>query len=366
MAEKTPPQPNGAARARRPGSMDVAKLAGVSQKTVSRVLNGEPYVKEEVRTRVLAAVEELGYRPNNVARALNSGRTRRIGLVALGTALYGPASLLIALERATRSTGYSFSVVNTVEEDPGGVAGAVDHLIDQGVDGIVLSEPIDEGHDTPLKIDVPVLSFGRFPGLQADTVLITGGDGVTAGRLATEHLLSLGHRTVWHVAGPQRWWAARDRLEGWRQALAAAGAPEPPVLQGDWSPASGYEAGLRLAQDPDVTAVFLANDDMSIGLMRAFAEAGLSVPGDISIVGFDDIPSAAYLSPPLTTIPQDFDTFAARGLANLVQEIEAPTGAHSHEPDPLSLRLIVRQSTAIAPSRRRSVRGRRSHPTPKK
>jgi DNA-binding LacI/PurR family transcriptional regulator len=366
MADQTPPQPTGAARTRRPGSTDVARLAGVSQKTVSRVLNGEPYVKEEVRDRVLRAVEELGYRRNNVARALISGRTQRIGLISLGTALYGPSTLLVALERATRSTGYSLSVVNTIEGDPGGVAGAIGHLIEQGVDGIVLSEPIDEGDDTPLKIDLPVLSFGRFPGLEAQPILTTGGDGVAAGRTATEHLLSLGHRTVWHIAGPQRWWAARDRLEGWRQALAAAGAPETPILEGDWTPASGYEAGRKLAADPDVTAIFVANDDMSIGLMRALTEAGISVPDQISIVGFDDIPSAEYLSPPLTTIPQDFDAFAASGLARLVQEIAAPTGAHSPEPDPLAFRLVVRKSTAIPPSTRRRVSARRSPRTPKK
>ena len=366
MADETPPQATGAARARRPGSTDVARLAGVSQKTVSRVLNDEPYVKEEVRQRVLAAVQELGYRRNNVARALNSGRTQRIGVISLGTALFGPSSLLMALERATRSTGYSLSVVNTIEGDPSGVAGAVDRLIEQGVDGIVLSEPIDEGQDTPLKIDLPVLTFGRFPGLEAQPILTTGGDGVEAGRAATEHLLSLGHRTVWHVAGPDQWWAARDRLEGWRQALAAAGAPEPPLLEGDWTPASGYEAGRELAASPDVTAVFVANDDMSIGVMRALTEVGITVPDEISIVGFDDIPSAAYLSPPLTTIPQDFDVFAARGLAKLVQEIEAPTGAHSQESEPPSLQLIVRQSTAIPPTTPRRVPGRRSRRTPKK
>jgi DNA-binding LacI/PurR family transcriptional regulator len=138
------------------------------------------------------------------------------------------------------------------------------------------------------------------------------------------------------------------------------------VLEGDWSPASGYEAGLELARNPDVTAVFVANDDMSIGMMRALAEAGIRVPDDISIVGFDDIPSAAYLSPPLTTMPQDFDAFAASGLANLVQEIEAPIGAHSPEPDPHSLQLIVRQSTAAPPSTPRKVRGRRSRPAPKR
>ncbi len=254
---------SGSGRSRRPGSTDVARLAGVSQKTVSRVLNGEPYVKEEVRLRVQAAMRELGYRRNDAARALNSGKTRRIGVVCLGTAFFGPSTQLVAIERALRSTGYSLTIVNTLEGDTGGVAGAVDHLLEQGVDGIILSEPIDEGDDQPIDLDIPVLSFGRFPGLSARPMITTGGDGVGAGRSATEHLLGLGHRTVWHVAGPQRWWAARDRLEGWRQALADAGAPEPPVLEGDWLPASGYAAGRELAANDEVTAIFVANDDMS-------------------------------------------------------------------------------------------------------
>src|SRR5919112_2581173 len=131
------------ARQRRPAGTDVAHRAGVSQKTVSRVMNGEPYVTEEVRLRVLAAARELGYRRNNVARALNSGRTHRIGVVSLGTALWGPATLLMAAERAARSTGYAVSLVNTFEDDPEGVVGAIEALLEQGVDGIVLSEPID-------------------------------------------------------------------------------------------------------------------------------------------------------------------------------------------------------------------------------
>ncbi|TDO47329.1 DNA-binding LacI/PurR family transcriptional regulator [Kribbella sp. VKM Ac-2527] len=339
------PAPEGG-RTRRPGSTDVAKLAGVSQKTVSRVLNDEPYVKEEVRLRVLAAVRELGYRRNESARALNSGRTRRIGVVSLGTALFGPSTQLVSIERALRSTGYSMSVVNTFEGDAGGVAGAVDHLLEQGVDGIILSEPIDEGAGKPIKLDIPVLSFGDFPGLSARPILITGGDNVTAGRAATEHLLELGHRTVWHIAGPQRWWAARDRLEGWRQALAAAGAQEPPLLEGDWSPASGYQAGRELAANDEVTAIFAANDDMAIGVLRALTEAGRTVPGDVSIVGFDDIPAAEYLNPPLTTIPQNFDQYVERGIAKLVKEIEEPTGDRSPTPEPPSLRPIIRQSTA--------------------
>jgi DNA-binding LacI/PurR family transcriptional regulator len=312
MTVAKPGSEDGRAR-RRPGSTDVARLAGVSQKTVSRVVNGEPYVKEEVRLRVQAAMRELGYRRNDAARALNSGRTQRIGVVCLGTALFGPATQLVAIERALRTTGYSVSIVNTLEGDT--VADAIEHLLVQGVDGIILSEPI--------------------------------------GRAATEHLLGLGHRTVWHVAGPHRWWAARERMAGWRQALADAGAPEPPVLEGDWLPASGYAAGQQLAADDDVTAIFVANDDMAIGVLRALTEAGRSVPEDVSIVGFDDIPTAAFLTPPLTTVPQDFDLHVARGIANLVKEIESPTGDRSPAPERPSLRLVIRHSTAAPPERHR-------------
>jgi DNA-binding LacI/PurR family transcriptional regulator len=331
-------------RPRRPAGTDVAHRAGVSQKTVSRVMNDEPYVTEEVRLRVLAAARELGYRRNNVARALTSGRTRRIGVVSLGSPLYGPASMLIELERAARSTGYSLSIVTTFEGDPHGVAGAIDSLLTEGVDGIVLSEPIDEGENIRLDVDIPVLSLGRFPGLAGPRVVITGVEGAAAGRVATEHLLGLGHRTVWHVAGPQRWWSARDRRDGWRSALHAAGIAEPPSIEGDWSPASGYAAGTRLARNPDVTAVFVANDDMAIGVMRAFAEAGRRVPEDVSVVGLDDIPTAAYLSPPLTTVRQDFGNLARDGLERLVRQIEDDAGRDTAgTPQPVC--LIVRRST---------------------
>jgi DNA-binding LacI/PurR family transcriptional regulator len=331
-------------RPRRPAGTDVAHRAGVSQKTVSRVMNDEPYVTEEVRLRVLAAARELGYRRNNVARALTSGRTRRIGVVSLGSPLYGPASMLIELERAARSTGYSLSIVTTFEGDPHGVAGAIDSLLTEGVDGIVLSEPIDEGENIRLDVDIPVLSLGRFPGLAGPRVVITGVEGAAAGRVATEHLLGLGHRTVWHVAGPQRWWSARDRRDGWRSALHAAGIAEPPSIEGDWSPASGYAAGTRLARNPDVTAVFVANDDMAIGVMRAFAVAGRRVPEDVSVVGLDDIPTAAYLSPPLTTVRQDFGNLARDGLERLVRQIEDDAGRDTTgTPQPVC--LIVRRST---------------------
>ncbi|GAA2211709.1 LacI family DNA-binding transcriptional regulator [Nonomuraea monospora] len=329
-------------RRRPPGSTDVARLAGVSQKTVSRVMNGEPYVSDEIRRRVLAAARELGYRRNTAARALNLGRFHRIGVVSLGSALYGPASQLIELERRARAIGYAFSVVNTLEDDDGGVARAVETLLEQGVDGIVLSEPIDVG-ELRVEPGVPVLSLGPMPGLTGPDAIINSPSNVDAGREATEHLLALGHPTVRHVAGPWRWWAARERVRGWREALAAAGAPEPPMLAGDWSPASGYAAGRELAADPRVTAVFVANDDMAIGVLRALAEAGRAVPGEVSVIGMDDIPAAAYLSPPLTTIRQDFAASVAQGLALLVERIEGRSGT----PVPLlpTTHLVKRQST---------------------
>jgi len=330
-----------------PRSVDVAQLAGVSQKTVSRVFNGERYVSAEVRERVLEAAARLGYRINSAARALASGRTRAIGVVTLGTALYGPASLLMGVERAVRDMGYALRVVNTMEGDPAGIAGAVEVLLEQGVDGIVISEPIDEG-EFSLSSDVPLLVLGAPTAFAGPRVVSAGVNAELLARVATEHLLDIGHRTVHHLAGPQRWFSARDRLVGWRAALAAHGAAEPPVVEGDWSAASGYAAGRELATDSDVTAVFAANDDMAIGLIRALAEAGRSVPDDVSVVGFDDIPVAAYVTPPLTTVRQPFDSVAQRGLKRLVHAIENPHSDLLPPSDP-PVDLVVRSSTAPPP-----------------
>ncbi|MFF4117126.1 LacI family DNA-binding transcriptional regulator [Streptomyces sp. NPDC001714] len=341
-----------------PRSVDVARLAGVSQKTVSRVMNDEPYVSADVRRRVLAAAEELGYRSNNAARALASGRTRSIGVVTLGTALYGPASLLMGIERAVRDSGYALRVVNTMEGETAGIAGAVDTLLDQGVDGIVISEPIDEeaGADLSSRVDVPVLVLGAPPPFAAPHVVTAGIVSSQMARAATEHLLELGHSTVHHLAGPQRWYSARDRLDGWRSALAARGLVPPPVVEGDWSAASGHAAGRKLAADPGVTAVFAANDDMAIGLIRALTEAGRRVPDDVSVVGFDDIPVAAYVTPPLTTVRQPFDAMAHDGLKLLVHAIESPQAEPLPMTDP-PVELVVR-SSASAPPRRHEIPGR--------
>jgi DNA-binding LacI/PurR family transcriptional regulator len=330
---------------RRPGGTDVARLAGVSQKTVSRVFNDEPSVTEETRARVLAAAETLGYRPNGAARALLTGRHYRIGVVSLGTAHFGPSSLLVALERAARTINYSLSVANSFGEDATGVKAAVDNLMVQGVDAIILSEPVDD-EDGPLVVDVPVLTLGAGPLVQAPTVLaVHAAEGGDAAAEVTRYLLGLGHRTVHHIAGPQRWWAARERKQSWQAALSAAGAVVPEALEGDWTPARGYELGRILARDPEVTAIFAANDEMAIGAVHALHATGRSVPSEVSVAGFDDIPVAAHVWPPLTTVSSDNAELAETGLRYLVDFLNepevppAPPPKHVHQ-------VVIRNSTA--------------------
>ena len=195
---------------------------------------------------------------------------------------------------------------------------------------------------------MPVLVFGAPAGFAR--AVSAGVRADLLARAATEHLLALGHRTVHHLAGPQRWYSARDRLEGWRAALADRGIPEPPLVEGDWSAASGYEVGRKLAQDNTVTAVFAANDDMAIGLIRALREAGRHVPEDVSVVGFDDIPVADHMFPRLTTVRQPFDAVARTGLELLVHAIEKPDADPLPVSDP-PVELVVRASTAPPPSR---------------
>lgn len=331
--------------ARRPGSTDVARLAGLSQKTVSRVFNNEPKVSEDTRNRVLAAARELGYRPNGAARTLLTGRTYRIGVVSLGTVYFGQSDLLVALEQAARGSKYALSIANTFQADPSGLAAAAGHLLAEGVDAIILSEPIGD-RDEPLEVDVPVLMLGTAPVVSAPVVLsVHASEGGAAAAAGTEYLLRLGHETVHHIAGPRRWWAGRERTENWRAILAAAGRPVPDPIEGDWSPESGFRIGQILARDGDVTAIFAANDEMAIGAIHALHEAGRQVPADVSVLGFDDIPVAAHITPPLTTFRSDnaaLATASFRYLTDYLTDPEtppAPPPAHTHD-------LLIRRSTA--------------------
>ncbi|WP_280387349.1 LacI family DNA-binding transcriptional regulator [Nocardia wallacei] len=328
----------------RPAVMtDVAKLAGVSHQTVSRVLNSSPQVRPETREKVLRAVAELGYRPNAMARGLVSRRSKVLGVVTFDTCLYGPACMMLGIERAARAAGYGVSIVTLEQVDRGGVLAAVDTLADQGVDGVIIIAPQIAAaaalHNLPPRPVAVAVEAGQDAPLPSAAV-----DQFEGTRLAVQHLLDLGHATVWHVSGPSDSLESRDRIDGWRHTLTAAGATVPPPIGGDWSARSGYEAGLMLAAQPGVTAVFTSNDQMALGLLRAFAERGIRVPEDVSVVGFDDIPEAAYLSPPLTTVRQDFDEVGRRSMGLLLRLLEAEGEVPA--PPPVVPTLVVRESSA--------------------
>ncbi|MER6955107.1 LacI family DNA-binding transcriptional regulator [Streptomyces sp. NPDC000618] len=333
------------AQLRPPTMADVARLAGVSHQTVSRVLGDHPNVRDETRSRVLHAIEEMGYRRNSSARALATRRTRTLGVVASDTTLYGPASTLFALEEAARAEGYLVSTVSLRELTMEKVSEALNHLSEGGVEGVVAIAPQRSAVEAlaELRHPFPVVVVGSGPGMDVPGVSV---DQHLGARLATGHLLAAGHRTVWHLAGPEDWQEAADRAAGWRATLEAADVEPPMLLRGDWSPLSGYRAGQELAGwvGRGLTAVFVANDQMALGVLRALREAGVRTPQDVAVVGFDDIPESEFFAPPLTTVRQDFATVGRRGIALLLELIEGrpPATANRLAIEP---QLVVRASS---------------------
>lgn len=333
----------------RPVIKDVARLAGVSAQTVSRVLNRNPNVSAETRQRVLDAVDRLGYRRNAFARGLSSRRSHTLGVVTVDTGLFGPASTLLSIERAARERGYGVRIATYAEEDPRAVLEAVDVLDEHAIDGLLLIVPHVRSAAALLALGdtIPAVAIEADP---IGTIPVARVDQELGGRLATEHLLWLGHEQVWHIAGPVDRLEARHRAEGWRSALDSSGKPAPAPLVGDWSAASGFRAGTQLlerrgVERREVTAVFAANDQMALGLMLALQRGGVRVPEDISVVGFDDIPEAEYFLPPLTTVRQDFDRVGQLGVELLTGLLSGDPTAARQAP-PLRPTLVVRESTA--------------------
>lgn len=322
---------------------DVARAAAVSHQTVSRVLNGHPNVRPATRERVLAAIEQLGYRPNLAARALASGRSTQLGLVTLNTMLLGPVATLYAVEQAARSSGYSVSITSVRSIDRLSLTESVSRLVQQAVAGVIIIAPVasrDFALDA-LPPELPTVVVEADPSSAVSAVTV---DSQLGASLATRHLLELGHKTVFHISGPRDWIEAQQRVIGWRTTLEQAGAPIPEVILGDWSAQSGYDAGRVLAGLPEATAVFAANDNIALGLLRALSEHGRSVPREISIVGFDDIAEAGFFTPPLTSIRQDFSEMGRRSVELLLRQVE--TGTRSVEHITLAPELVLRESTA--------------------
>ncbi len=340
------PARNGSSAGRPPAMSDVAARAGVSHQTVSRVLNDHPSVRPETRDRVLEAIAALGYRRNSAARALVTRRTGTVGVVTPATALYGPTSTLVGVEEAARVAGWFVSVATLRQFDGDAMHRAFEHFLGQGVDGVAIIAPTVRAVDVLAALDSPVpvvvvssaADVPSVPHLHA-----VGVDQQQGARLATGHLLGSGASSVLHVAGPQDWFDAQDRLVGWRAECAAAGVDVPePVVVG-WAASDGYAVGRRLVRDGLPPAVFAANDQLALGLLHAFWEAGVRVPEDVAVVGFDDEVGSAHYVPPLTTVRQDFGALGGLAIDTLEVAMAGGDPGHRHLPAELVVRASSRR-----------------------
>jgi DNA-binding LacI/PurR family transcriptional regulator len=323
---------------------DVADDALVSYQTVSRVINGHPHVAAHTRERVLASVEKLNYRPNRMARGLVTQRSSTIGIISFGTVFYGPAQMVVNIDRSLKERGYSFTQTTIREMTFGNLQAAVHELQDRGVDGLVMITPIldiELGRVQECCADTPFVMVDVALGAQLPSIVIDQRHG---GWLATEHLLELGHREIAEISGPLNWCDAKLRHEGWLAAMRGVGLEPGPSIESDWSAAGGYRAAYSLLdRGVPVSGLVVGNDQMALGATRALRECGLDVPDDVSVVGFDNIPESAFFDPPLTTVQQDFTALGRQSAEYLISLVEDPdTPLHQRVLYP---ELVVRQSS---------------------
>ncbi|MFC9618801.1 LacI family DNA-binding transcriptional regulator [Streptomyces sp. NPDC056930] len=322
---------------------DVARVAGVSSQTVSRVSNGFPGVNEETRQRVLAAMKELGYRPNSAARALKRGDFRTIGVITFTLSTTGNMRTLEAIATSAAQEGYSVTLLPVAVPTQDEVRGAFSRLGELAVDAVIVIMEVHLLDSASLSLP-PHVKIVVADSDAGDRYAVVDTDQAGGTRDAVLHLLDLGHHTVWHLAGPETSYAAQRRTDAWRRTLEEAGRVPPPLVRGDWSAESGYRAGLHLAEQADCTAVFAANDQMALGLLRALDERGRKVPQDVSVIGFDDIPESGSFLPPLTTVHQDFAEVGRRCVESALRQVRQ--GEAERGTTLVPTRLVVRDSTA--------------------
>jgi DNA-binding LacI/PurR family transcriptional regulator len=327
---------------------EVAAKAGVSHQTVSRVINESERVSPDTRQRVQAAIAELGYQPNAIARSMARGSTRTLACIAPNLTDYTYASIIDGAETEARRHGYF--LISVSARDPADFNVLVEQLIaSQRTEGLLALNPYIDDRSQHLPAGVPTVIVGaRARDERSHSVSL---DEANAGRMATQYLISMGHRRIAHLTGPLEEDCSQDRQAGYQQALEAAGIAFDPtlVMEGDWSATSGHHAVECLLEDgADFTAIFAQNDRIAVGAIRALREAGLQVPGQVSVVGFDDMPLASYFDPPLTTLRQDIFCIGCEAARLLIQAIQQPGRPPQHMRLPVE--LIVRGSSAKANS----------------
>lgn len=331
------------AKKRGPSIQDVARLAGVSSQTVSRVSTGSQPVTEATRQRVLSAMKQLGYTPNHAARALRYGKFRTIGVITQKVDRTGESLTLAAIVDALEPRGYSLNLVQVQHPETEELRAASALLNNHAIDGLII---VRFGH-----VDETAFSFPRSLPLAVTDSRLVGlypsaiSDQGTGVQNAIDHLLQLGHKNVHHISGAQDSHPATARMAAWRHHLLQNGITPPEPFSGDWTAQSGYIAGLKVAADPSITAVFCANDEMAFGLIRALHENSRRVPEDVSVVGFDDIALGEFAAPPLTTVRQNFKQIGEELVQIVLDQIDSGTrGAPQQTHVPTE--LIIRGSTA--------------------
>lgn len=335
MASTSPSHP--------PAMTDVAAVAGVSHQTVSRVLNNSGSVRPETRERVLAAIKQLGYRRNETARALARRQSNMLGILTTNLVQRGPASTLLSTELTAKQRGYFVTVAALSEFTDHSVKAAMDHFMSLGVLGVIVIAPVREVADSLTSIDlgIPIVAASSSWTDTPSQLVHLGFDQREGAKLAVDHLTDLGCRSIIHAAGPENWFDAEEREIGWVNRMKFHGLALPPVLRGEWTAVSGYEMGRKLVASGLPDAIFAANDLQALGMLKALHEAGVRVPHDTKVIGFDDEDGSAFYVPALTTIRQDF---ARLGLHILDALNQALLG----EPIETSLikpELLIRAST---------------------
>lgn len=327
--------------AAKPNIYDVARLAEVSHQTVSRVINDSPKLRPETRKRVQDAMRSLGFVPNAAARALVTSRTKMVGILITDSIYNGPAGMLHAMQEEARNNGYFSVTVSVDPTDAESITDGLAQLRKLGIEGLLVITPQSDF------VGVVEKAVTSIPVVYLDTPSTAGREAISvdnyqAARAATAHLISLGHTNLLHISGPQNWFDATTRRQGFLDEARAAGVAAQ-VVDGDWSIETGRMLGERFDLSTQITAIFAANDHLALGLLSAFSKRGIRVPQDVSVIGFDDIPEAAYFEPPLTTMHPNFAELGRVAMGKMLGTLNEEASEHSSSLVP---ELIVRKSTA--------------------
>ncbi|MGB8981210.1 MAG: LacI family DNA-binding transcriptional regulator [Anaerolineales bacterium] len=338
---------------KRPTIKEVAKVAGVSTQTVSRVINERPDVAPETRERILTTIDELGYQPSALARSLIQQRSYTLGVVTAGLRHTGPSRTLNGIASAAEEAGYSLLLKELPRYDAEDVMPIFQALLSHHVDGIIWAVPqVGENRNwvdqQSLDLKDPIVYLAMEPKKDISTVSI---DNYLGGRMAMSHLLEQGYRHIAHISGPLDWWEARQRIAAWKDALQESGleARDEYWAEGNWSSASASQAVERLFERyPDMDSIFVGNDQMALAVIQSACQRGLKIPEDLGIVGFDNIPESAFFYPPLTTMQQDQQLLGKVAVEETIKMIESGRqGSVPVEPASLMLAptIVVRQSS---------------------